>query len=112
MTQHHEFAALVGIDWSDTKPELCLYECETQALEMSVIVHQPEASEQWARSLQQRFDGKPIAVCLEQKRGPLIYALCKYDFWFCFPSIPKALPSPVKPSRPVGQKMTRLTPKC
>lgn len=78
MTQGNEFAALVGIDWSE-------------ALELAVIVHQPEAIEAWARSLQQRFEGKPIAVCLEQKGGPLIYGLCKYDFLVLFPVNPQTV---------------------
>jgi transposase len=31
-------------------------------------------------SLRRRFAGQPIAVCLEQSRGPLLYALLQYDF--------------------------------
>jgi hypothetical protein len=32
------------------------------------------------RKLTKMVGGRRIAICTEQKRGPLIYALCKYDF--------------------------------
>ena len=48
----------------------------------------PEAVEAWAASLQQRFDGRPIAVCLEQARGALIYMLTKYAHLVLFPVHP------------------------
>jgi transposase len=87
----NEFAALIGIDWSDAKHDVCVYGCEDQMFNSSVIQHKPEAIEAWAKGLQQQFGGKPIAVCLEQKRGPLIYALCKYDFFVLFPVNPQTV---------------------
>ena len=44
--------------------------------------------EVWAASLRQRFDGRPIAVCLEQARGALIYMLSKYAHLVLFPVHP------------------------
>ena len=38
-----------------------------------------------------RYGGQPLAVCLEQSRGPLIYALLKYDFITLFPVNPRTL---------------------
>ncbi|MCA1568371.1 MAG: IS110 family transposase [Acidobacteria bacterium] len=38
-----------------------------------------------------RYGGQFIAVCLEQSRGPLIYALMKYDFITLFPINPRTL---------------------
>jgi hypothetical protein len=35
--------------------------------------------------LQQRFGGRPIAVCLEQARGALVYMLTKYVHLVLFP---------------------------
>jgi hypothetical protein len=37
----------------------------------------PEAVAAWAADLQQRFGGRPIAICLEQSRGALVYMLTK-----------------------------------
>ena len=86
-----EFAALIGIDWSDTKHDLCLVDTATGTQELSVISHMPESLDEWARSLRTRFGGAPVAVCLEQSRGPLIYALLKYDFLILYPINPKTL---------------------
>ncbi len=91
MEHQVEFAALVGIDWSDTKHDLCLVDTRTGTQELSVIQHTPESLDEWARSLRTRFRGEPIAVCLEQSRGPLIYALLKYDFLVLYPINPKTL---------------------
>jgi transposase len=104
MEQPPHFAALIGIDWSDRKHDICLVDTQTGAQELSVISHTPEALNEWARELRSRFRGKLVAVCLEQSRGPLIYSLLKYDFLILYPVNPKTLarfreaftPSPAK----------------
>ncbi len=40
--------------------------------------------------MHQRFGG-PIAVALELSKGPLVYALQKYDFFVLFPINPSTL---------------------
>jgi transposase len=87
------FAALIGIDWSDTKHDICLVDSATGSQERSIIKQQPESLDEWVRSLRMRFRGERIAVCLEQSRGPLIYALLKYDFLVLYPINPKTLAS-------------------
>jgi transposase len=89
--QIEDFAALIGIDWSDAKHDICLVDTATGTQELSVIKHTPEALDEWARSLYARFGGTPVAVCLEQSRGSLIYALLKYDFLVLYPVNPKTL---------------------
>jgi hypothetical protein len=37
------------------------------------------------------FSGQPLALALEQSRGPLIHALLKYDFLVLFPINPNLL---------------------
>ena len=91
MEQPRQFAALVGVDWSDTKHDICLVETATGTQELSVISHTPESLDEWVRSLRTRFGGAKVAVCLEQSRGPLIYALLKYDFLILYPVNPKTL---------------------
>jgi transposase len=59
--------------------------------ESSVLPHRPDAIEAWAGALRQRFQGQPIAVCLELAKGPLVYALQKYDFLVLFPVHPATL---------------------
>src|SRR5262249_53493487 len=43
--------------------------------------------------LRSRFGGRPVAVCLEQSKGALVYALLKYDFLVLFPLNPARLKS-------------------
>ena len=86
-----EYAALVGIDWSDAKHDVCLLDCASGRREAAVIKHTPEELDQWAGSLRRRYSGRQVAVCLEQARGPLVYALLKYDFLTLYPINPKTL---------------------
>jgi transposase len=86
-----ELAALVGIDWSDKKHDVCLVDTAMGTPELSIIKQTPEALNEWAQTLRTRFGGAKVAVCLEQSRGPLIYALLKYDFLILYPINPKTL---------------------
>ena len=56
-----------------------------------MLLHRPEAIDQWAEGPAQRFGGAPIAVCLEIARGPLVYALQRYAFLVLFPVNPATL---------------------
>jgi hypothetical protein len=70
-----EWAAFAAIDWADQKNFWRLLPAGSQRSEEGVLENTPEAVEAWAVNLQQRFDGRPVAVCLEQSRGPLVYML-------------------------------------
>ena len=91
MAHPTELAALVGIDWSDKKHDVCLVDVAAGVPELSIIKQTPEALNEWAQTLRTRFGGAKVAVCLEQSRGPLIYALLKYDFLILYPINPKTL---------------------
>jgi transposase len=86
-----QFAAFVAIDWSDAKHDICLVDVATGKKESCLLKHTPEELDAWATALRTRFTGQPIAVCLEQSRGPLIYALLTYDFWVLYPINPTTL---------------------
>ncbi|MDQ2938858.1 MAG: IS110 family transposase [Acidobacteriota bacterium] len=86
-----EYAALVAIDWADQQHAICLYDPSTGEREQTIVKHTPQALQEWALSLRRRFGGQPIAVCLEQARGPLIYALLQYDFFVLYPINPATL---------------------
>ena len=86
-----EYAALVAIDWADKQHAISLYDQSTGQREQTIVKHTPQALQEWALSLQQRFSGRPIAVCLEQSRGPLIYALLQYEFFTLYPINPATL---------------------
>ena len=86
-----EYAALVAIDWADQKHAISLYEQSTGAREQTIVPHTPAALREWALGLRARFAAQPIAVCLEQSRGPLIYFLLQYDCFILYPINPATL---------------------
>ena len=86
-----QFAAFIGIDWADVKHDVCLLAVGSDEIEFSTLEHTPEAIAAWASSLHQRFGGKPVAICLELDKGPLVYALREYDFLVMFPVNPLML---------------------
>jgi transposase len=86
-----EFAAFVGIDWADTKHDICLQVANNEEWEFAVLPHRADAIEAWAAAFRQRFACRPVAVSLELAKGPLVYALQKYDFLVLFPINPSML---------------------
>jgi len=85
------FRVVIGMDWADEAHAVCLIDRETNDKQFATVEQTPEAIAEWARSLRQRFPDTPIAICLEQSRGGLIYALLKYEFFSLVPVNPKQL---------------------
>jgi len=56
-----------------------------------MLEHTPETSDAWVSMLRTRFNGQPIAICLELNKGPMVSALRKYDVLVLFPSNPITL---------------------
>src|SRR6266436_4826968 len=88
---HEAFAAFVGIDWADSKHDVCLQAAGSAKRECLILTHTPEAIDAWITTLRTRFNGQPIAICLELTKGPLVSALRKYDFLTLFPINPLTL---------------------
>lgn len=86
-----EYAAIIGLDWADKKHDICLKIPDGNELEFSTLSHSAEAIDAWAMGLHMRFSGQSIAVCIESRKVPLIYALLKYDFLVLFPINPQTL---------------------
>jgi transposase len=85
------FAALIGLDWADGKHAICLQVAESAQREAYDIEHRPESIDEWARGLRERFGGQPVAIALELAKGPIVYALRKYEFIVLFPLNPATL---------------------
>lgn len=90
MTTTREFAAFVGIDWADEAHEVSLTTGNGKH-ESCTVRQRAEELDAWASELRRRFGGRPVAVCLEQPRGALAYALLKYEFLILMPINPKSL---------------------
>jgi hypothetical protein len=47
------FAAYIGIDWSDRKHDICLYDVDTQSRTCLKLEHRAEVIHEWVASLRQ-----------------------------------------------------------
>ena len=83
ITVTNQFAAHVGLDWADKKHDICVQFKNGNHI-FHVIVHTPEALDIWLNELHQRVKGR-IAIAVELKKGPVVYALPKYPFVTVFP---------------------------
>ena len=99
-----EWAAFVAIDWADQKHYWKLVAAGSQKQEQGELDNTPEAVAVWAADLNERFGGQPIAVCLEQSRGSLVYMLLKFPQLALFPVHPKMAASMREAFHPSGSK--------
>lgn len=83
MTVTNQFAAHIGLDWADKKHDVCVQFNNGERV-FHVIEHTPEALDTWLTELHQKVKGR-IAIALELKKGPVVYALQKYPFITVFP---------------------------
>src|SRR2546426_3050537 len=81
-------AAFVGLDWADAKHDGCLQAAGTAQREFLRLEHSPEEISAWVQTLRTRFNGQPVAVCLELQKGPIVSALRTYEFLVLFPVNP------------------------
>ena len=99
-----EWAAFVAIDWADQKHYWKLVAAGSQKQEQGELDNTPEAVAVWAADLNVRFGGRPIALCLEQSRGSLVYMLLKFPQLVLFPVHPKMAASMREAFHPSGSK--------
>ncbi len=85
------FAAFVGIDWAEATHDGCLQAAGAAPREGFHRVHPPEAIDAGGTTLRTRFNGPPVAVCLERTQGPLVFAWRTDDFLLLFPLHPLTL---------------------
>jgi len=97
-----DFAAFIGLDWGDQTHAVCL-SADGKRVGME-LPQRAEDIDAWVADLRQRFGGRQIAICLEQSRGALVYALLKYEFLVLFPINPKQLASYRDAFVPCGPK--------
>jgi len=83
-----QWAAFAAIDWADQMHTWRLVPADSTVHDRGELENTPEAVDLWATHVRTRFGGRPIAVCLEQSRGPLIYMLSKYAHLVLFPVHP------------------------
>ena len=99
-----KFVALIGIDWGDQKHAWALQAEGGNQIEQGEMLQTPEAIQEWAAALRQRFPTGHLAVALEQSRGPLVFALSKYDHLVLYPVHSTSAANYRKIFRPSGAK--------
>jgi hypothetical protein len=100
----HGYAAYAAIDWADQKHFWKLQPVGSAKAEDGEMDNTPEAVDAWVAGLNVRFSGRPVAVCLEQKRGALVYMLAKYAHLVLYPIHPKTAADYRKTFCPSGAK--------
>ena len=100
----NDFATLIGVDWADTKHDICEHPANTNDYQYSVIKNNPESLHDWAMDLKTRYPNQQIAVACELKKGPLIYALTKYSHITIFTINPSTVAKYRKAFTPSGAK--------
>jgi transposase len=94
----------IGIDWADQKHDIFELALDTQAHQYSVISSRPEAIQSWALDLQHRYHNQRVVVVCELKKGPLVYALMKYQHIAIVPVHPATFARYRKAFQPSGAK--------
>lgn len=83
-------ALFIGIDWADQKHDCYVIDRDGKGFHRE-IAHSPESIDAWVGEMLKLADGKPIAIMLEQSRGPLVYALMFRENVLLYPVNPKQL---------------------
>ena len=91
MIHEQQFAAYVGLDWGDQRHSVHLQVSGQPKAESFDLEQKPEALHEWVARLVERFQGRWIAIAIEQRKGAVIHALMMYGFLVLFPINPKAL---------------------
>jgi transposase len=87
---HQRYAVSIGLDWANKKHDVCVQIADQSDRYFGIIGSSPEAIEAWIQDLHKHHDGQ-IAVALELDKGPIVYALQKYDYVTLFPVHPLML---------------------
>lgn len=85
---NHPYAAFIAIDWADQTHAYSLKVAGEKKKETGTLEQKPEVIGAWVAKLRERFQGRPIALAVEQSRGALIHALLSYDFITLYPIHP------------------------
>jgi len=99
-----QYAMLVGLDWADQKHDLCWRDTATGKMHTAVLEHHPERINEWITECLSKYPGGRIAICLEQSRGPVAYALMGYEGVDLYPVNPATLSNYRSAFRPSGAK--------
>jgi transposase len=100
-------AAWIGWDWADQHHDVLLESADGK-IERIRLPHRPEKLHAWLKELGQRFQQRPVALCLEACRSALLPILLEYPFLQVYLVNPKSLTRFRQALRPSGSKSDDL----
>jgi len=81
----------IGLDWADKEHCLVVQAPNAGALSRHFVDQKPASLDAFFLKLHTEHSQAQLGVCIEQARGPVIYALMKYDFVVIYPVNPRSL---------------------
>ena len=69
-----EFSIFIGLDWANSKHDVCVQIGNSDTHSFYVIKHSPEAIDTWLKTLRDENKGN-IAIAVELTKDPIVYAL-------------------------------------
>jgi transposase len=99
-----DYAAWIGIDWGSEQHAVCLRATDGNGLESYSLENKPESLHAWIVNLQARFNGRKVAVAIEQSKGAMINFLLGLDFVSIYRVHPMSLKNYRKALYPSGAK--------
>lgn len=81
----------IGLDWADKKHCLVVRTPGATSSTRSFVDQDPASLDTFFMKLRQEHPQARLGVCIEQARGPVIYALMKYEFVLIYPINPRSL---------------------
>ncbi|QDU92279.1 IS110 family transposase [Lignipirellula cremea] len=78
----------IGIDWADQAHDCYIIDSQGNGRHQT-FKQTPEAIDRWVGQMLELSGGKPIAIMLEQSKGPLVYALMFHPELLLYPINPK-----------------------
>jgi len=99
-----EYAAYIGLDWGSEKHAIAVKTPGSHEIDKSDLNQTPEDLHDWIRKLRNKFEGRTVAIAIEQTKGAVIHALLGYEFVHVFRINPKSLADYRKAFSPSGAK--------
>jgi transposase len=107
MNDHTPMVAWIGWDWADQHHDVFLESADGKT-ERVRLPHRPEKLHAWFKELGQRFQHRPVALCLEACLSALLPILLEYPFLRLYLINPKSLTRFRQAMRPSGSKSDDL----
>jgi hypothetical protein len=103
-TENIDYAAWIGLDWGSEKHAICLKPADSIAVGHYTLEQKPETLHSWFMNLIARFDGRNLALAIEQTRGAVIHFLLGLASVHIFTINPKSLKNYRDAIHPSGAK--------